>query len=389
MRGNSRLMKLCSGLLVIPLVAACSSAATPSVSAPTSAPTPAPSVSAPTAAPSVSAPTAAPSVSGTPVVSASGKTYNIYLSNSYLGNDWRVQMVKTAELAAATAPLLGRVNLVVENSENSVSAQIASLNNIIALKPDAILVDPASPTGLNPTLAAACAAGILIVSFDTVDTAPCSYQVGIDFDAASQLGASWMAKTLNGKGQLFEDTGLAGYATSQLISGGWAKVLPKYPSLTVEGTYQGNYAPGPEQQGVSSLLAAHPQVDGILTQGYCTGAMAALKNAGHAAIPMYCQAYNGTLLAALQQNYPIIATADPPYLSADALLYAVQILDGNKPSSMTINTPIACFVSNNVQPDGATCATIATGVNTFSDLAPGLTLPVSPDWTAITAQEFK
>ena len=388
MRGNSRLLKLYAGLLVIPLVAACSSAASTPTAAPTvSAPTAAPSVSAPTA--SVSAPTAAPSVSGTPVVNASGKTYTIYMSNSYLGNDWRVQMVKTAELAVAHAPLLGRVNLVVENSENSVSAQIASLNNIIALKPDAIVVNPASPTGLNPTLAAACAAGILVVSFDTVDTAPCSYQIGIDFDAAAQLGASWMAKTLNGTGKLFEDAGLAGYATSQIISGGWAKVLPKYPNLTVEGTYQGNFAPGPEQQGVSSLLAAHPQVDGILTSGYCTGAMAALKNAGHGAIPMYCQAYNGTLLAAVQQNYPIIATADPPYLSAEAIKYAVQILDGNKPSSMIVNTPIACFVSNDVQPDGATCEKINIGTNAFTDLAAGLTLPVSPSWTAITATEFK
>jgi hypothetical protein len=56
---------------------------------------------------------------------------------------------------------------------------------------------------------------------------------------------------------------------------------------------------------------------------------------------------------------------------------------------MIVNTPIACFVSNDVQPDGATCEKINIGTNAFTDLAAGLTLPVSPSWTAITATEFK
>ena len=59
-------------------------------------------------------------------------------------------------------------------------------------------------------------------------------------------------------------------------------MLKKYPDIEVIGNYNGEYALGPEQAGVASLLAAHPDVDGILTQGYGTGAMKALTDAGTA-----------------------------------------------------------------------------------------------------------
>src|SRR5262245_23384767 len=59
------------------------------------------------------------------------KEYTIYLSNNFLGNDWRQQMERVAKVAATKGPLAGRVNLKIENVENTVQAQINSLNNII------------------------------------------------------------------------------------------------------------------------------------------------------------------------------------------------------------------------------------------------------------------
>src|SRR4029079_4188332 len=56
--------------------------------------------------------------------------YTIYLSNNCVGNDWRQQMIRVAELAMTKPPLAGRVDLKVENVENTVQAQLNSLNNI-------------------------------------------------------------------------------------------------------------------------------------------------------------------------------------------------------------------------------------------------------------------
>jgi len=72
--------------------------------------------------------------------SVAADKYTIYLSNNFVGNDWRQQMIRVAELAVTKPPLAGRVDLKVENVENTVQAQLNSLNNIIRAKPNAILI---------------------------------------------------------------------------------------------------------------------------------------------------------------------------------------------------------------------------------------------------------
>ena len=73
----------------------------------------------------VSSAVAAPASAASP----RAKVYNIYLSNNYLGNDWRVQMEHEAEILTQIGPDAGRVNLHIVNVDNTVQAQIASLNN--------------------------------------------------------------------------------------------------------------------------------------------------------------------------------------------------------------------------------------------------------------------
>ena len=185
--------------------------------------------------------------------------YTIYLSNNFVGNDWRQQMQRVAEVSVTKPPLAGRVDLKIENVENTVQAQINSLNNIIRAKPDAILIDAGSDTALNPTIKKACDAGIVVISFDQVVTEPCAYALESDWDRIPAVLAEWMAKQLGGKGKVFVDRGLAGAPISAQLQDGYEKVLKKYPDIEVVGYYNGEYALGPEQAGVASLLAAHPR----------------------------------------------------------------------------------------------------------------------------------
>ena len=75
-----------------------------------------------------------------PAQAAGSKPYKIVLSNNFVGNDWRQQMIRSAEVAVKKPPLAGEVELTVQNVENTTEAQIASLNNIIRDHPDAIVV---------------------------------------------------------------------------------------------------------------------------------------------------------------------------------------------------------------------------------------------------------
>ncbi|MGO9584319.1 MAG: substrate-binding domain-containing protein [Acidimicrobiales bacterium] len=309
---------------------------------------------------------------------AATKPFTIYLSNNFVGNDWRVQMEKEASVAATMPYFKGEVKLTIVNASNSVTAQIDSLQAIVAKHPDAILVDASSLTALNPVIDRACAAGIVVVNFDQQVSAPCAYRIFTNFVVGEQLSAKWMVAKLKGSGNVFEDTGLAGAPISATISNAWASVLKNYPNIKVVGTYQGQYALAPEQEGVASLLAAHSDVNGILTQGYCTGAIKALQAAGHALVPMLCQSYNQTYLALVQQKGASgFIMANPAYLSILAMRTAVEVLEGHsQPKTDELIPP--CFYHGGSSPAGASCQPIKLGVNAFPSLSPDLTLPVSP-----------
>jgi ribose transport system substrate-binding protein len=320
------------------------------------------------------------------------KPYTIYLSNNFVGNDWRQQMERVATVSVNKGPLTGRVDLKIENVENTVQAQINSLNNIIRQKPDAILVDAGSDSALNPTIKKACDAGIVVISFDQVVTEPCAFAVASDWDRIPSVMAEWMAVQLGGKGNIILDRGLAGAPISAQLQQGYEKVLAKYPDIKVVGYYNGNYALGPEQSGVAALLAANPKIDGIMTQGYGSGAIQALKDAGRPIVPVVGFSYNVAALTCAQtQGAKCILGSNPAYLSSEAIKLAVDILDtGKKPAERSVSVK-GDFVTTDpfeskLYP-GTKMIKIAVGENAFPDQAPGLTLPITPDWVEITAAE--
>ena len=329
-----------------------------------------------------------------PAFAADGKPYKIYLSNNFIGNDWRQQMERVAEVSVKKGPLAGRVDLKIENAEGTVQAQINSLNNIIRSKPDAILIDAASAEALNPTIKKACDAGIVVISFDQVVTEQCAYALESDWNRIPAVMAEWMAKQLNGKGKVFVDRGLAGAPISAQLEKGYLDVLKKYPDIEVIGTYNGEYALGPEQAGVASLLAAHPEVDGILTQGYGTGAIKALQDAGRKVVPVTAFSYNVAATTCAQtEGAACILGSNPAYLSSEAIKLAVDILDGKpKPADRHILVNGDFLATNGgdwkseLYPN-ATIQKIEIGKNAFPDRPPGLTLPITPDWVEITAEE--
>lgn len=322
--------------------------------------------------------------------SSGGKQYTIYLSNNFLGNDWRQQMERTTKIAASKPPLSGRVDLQVENAENTVQAQIDSLNNIIRQRPDAIVVDAASASALNPTIARACQQGITVVAFDQSVTAPCAYNMVSNWDEIPKVLGTWVAEQIGGKGTVFLDRGLPGAPISAQILNGYKAALKRYPNIKVAGYFNGQYALGPEQTGVSSLLAGHPDVTAILTQGYGTGAIKALKQAGHQLVPISAFSYNGTAVTCVKEKVPCIMGSNAPYLGADAVKLAVDILDGKKPAQKTVYSSTPYYATKVTKVPGfanAKLDELQLGTNAFPNLPPGLTLPIAPDWVQISPQE--
>ena len=320
------------------------------------------------------------------------KKYTIYLSNNFVGNDWRQQMLRSAEIAAKKPPLGGRIDLKIENVETTAQAQINSLNNIIRTRPDAILIDASSATALNLTIEKACKAGIVVVTFDQITTADCAYGIDTDWTRAGAVEVEWIARKLGGKGKVLVDRGLAGAPVSDRLLNGYMSSIREYPGIEIVGYFNGDYSLGPEQAGVANLLAAHSTIDAILAQGYGAGAIKALQDAGRKVVPVTGSSFNlSTVTCAQTPGAACMLTSNPPYLSAEALKLAVSILDGKIPPQkhLFVASPFLTTdpVPSKVFPD-AVIEKIETGKNAFPDLAPGLCLPFSPNWVEIKPQEL-
>jgi ribose transport system substrate-binding protein len=317
---------------------------------------------------------------------SSKKPYTFVLSNNFLGNDWRPQVERLAKLTANVAPFKGNISLKVVNSADTVQAQISDLNNIIQTKPNVLLVIPGSTTAENPTLQRACNAGILVFTLSAPVSLPCVYNLNQSFYDGNEAMGQWMAKVLHGQGNVFIDQGVAGVDVSGSIEDGFLAGMKKYgPNIKVAGTYVGNYAAGPEQTGITNLLASHPDVNGIMTEGYCTPVFNALKAAGKSSVPAVCYGYNGEMEACASGGHECAVLTNTPAQVQLAMKMALNLLHGGKPpkhGKTLIPYPMYLYVSAqpkvtlDVKGLGITAVqTLKSGVNYFPKLASGLSLP--------------
>src|SRR5260221_10167371 len=98
--------------------------------------------------------------------------YKIAFSNSYFGNNWRAEMLKAADAYAKQPQVRSYIKeYKVYNAGNDVGQQIAQIRQIILSGADAIVVNAASPTGLDSVQVVTVKRCIAVVAFDnTVGT---------------------------------------------------------------------------------------------------------------------------------------------------------------------------------------------------------------------------
>lgn len=95
----------------------------------------------------------------------------------------------------------------------------------------AIVIDAVSPTALNGTIKKACAAGVVVVSFDGIVDEPCAYRVNFDFKGWAEQGVDYLAQRLNGKGNILEVRGVAGISVDNLMHEGVLDAMKKHPGM--------------------------------------------------------------------------------------------------------------------------------------------------------------
>ncbi|HEU5417978.1 MAG TPA: substrate-binding domain-containing protein [Streptosporangiaceae bacterium] len=296
-------------------------------------------------------------------------SYTIALSNSYIGNSWRVEMENEFKAACRAAPLAGKVKCPVYNANNDVSAQKQQISDLIASGVDAIVTDAASPTGLNNVIQQACGQHILVVSFDNTVTAPCALKVNENQYQMGYKWAQWLAGQMHGHGNVLMITGVAGTYVNQQRNAGAMAVWKKYPGIHVVDQLNGQWDSQVAEQAVASALPTLPKIDGIWCQGGTNGALEAFQQAGRSLPPTAGEAENGFRQLMAQKKVTGYSIGQAPYLGVTALGLAQQILSGklSKASYQTYNMPLSP-VTNATNTVGSTWFKNVNG-DFFADIA--------------------
>ncbi|WP_319529623.1 substrate-binding domain-containing protein [uncultured Cohaesibacter sp.] len=213
--------------------------------------------------------------------------------NSFTGNTWRIQMLKTLLAYAETPEMKSKLTeLKVISTGTDVAAQIAAMEDFINQGYDAVLADAISTEGFDRVIRAADRTGTIVMTFDNVLNNENILQLSSDNVESGRLQGEFLAKHMNGKGKLLEVRGLAGSSVEEDRHNGLTKVIKQYGDIEVVEVW-GNWDDGTGQKVVADAIATHGKFDGMSVQAGTTGAMRALLDAKHPLIPVAGEAENG------------------------------------------------------------------------------------------------
>ncbi len=294
-------------------------------------------------------------------VHGADRKLKIALSNSYIGNKWRIEMENLFKASLQMEPYKGQVEGTWFNSGNNVSQQSQQITGLIGERVDAIVLNAASPTGLNGILRQAHERGILVVSFDNVVTEPSAIKVNTDQFAFGKKMAEFLVQKMNGKGNVIMVTGVAGTFVDQQRNAGAESVWKQHPDIHVVNRYTGMWDSSTAERNTSAILPSLPKIDGIWCQGGTDGVLKAFIAAKRTPLPPTAgEAENGFrkfMIGYMGQKVDGLSIGQPPYLVLVSLALAHGILQKTYPrNDITIPFP---FVTSD---------TVKVGETVFPDL---------------------
>jgi ribose transport system substrate-binding protein len=218
-------------------------------------------------------------------------------------------------------------------AENQVTEQAAQIQNLILQGYDAIVINAASPEGLNGAVQEACNAGVTVVSFDGIVTEPCAWRIAVDFKQMGKDEVLYLADKLPEGGKLLEIRGLAGVFVDDEISAGIHEGVAENNQFEIVGSVHGDWAQDVAQKAVAGILPSLPEIAAVVTQGgdgY--GAAQAFKAAGRPTPVIVMGNRHDELTWWKEQKdangYETTSVSIAPGVSTLAFWVAQQILDG-------------------------------------------------------------
>jgi len=267
------------------------------------------------------------------------KKFTIGMTYQNLQNEFIVYIQQGARAKAAE---LG-VTFIESDGQGKAENQISQVENFIARKVDAIILNPFDKEGCAPAVDKAVAAGIplIVVNAQVVNMDKANIYIGSDDIDAGKIEMQYIADLLKGKGNIVIIHGPNGHSAEVQRTIGNKEILKKYPGITVLFEQTANWDRAQAMSLMENWLQTGKTINAVVAQNdeMALGAYKAIEAAGKQnsipvigidAIPDALQSVkNGKMVATVFQ--------DAKGQGAGAVEFAVKILKGdNVPKSYFI-----------------------------------------------------
>lgn len=297
---------------------------------------------------------------------AKSPPYKIYLSMSYVGNDWQTESGNVVRAMAAAHS--DKVKFEAQVAGTDAQRQIQQINAMVQSGADAIVMFPISPTALNATIRNACAKGVKIFTYEAAVTEPCAYNLTIDEHEVGQVTAEWLVKEMKGEGNIVLVTGVPGTSTDTLRTQAAMEVFKKYPNIHIIANVVGMWSEATARSELSKVLATHPwkDINGLWMQVGCLAADSMEDEAGvpdKDKRPCVGEGTNGHRIQMLPVNAKVsgangtyrpmgvrsISYAAPLYQGGLQLKHALEMLETGKDFPHNLVAPLPLVTNDNVK----------------------------------------
>jgi len=254
------------------------------------------------------------------------------------------EMAKKAEASG--------VEFISVDAERSALKQIEQVESFIAQKVDAIIMNPCEVEASSPAVTKALAAHIPIINVNSATSAKPTAFVGSDDVESGRIAMNYIAKRLNGKGNVVMIHGYMGQAAQIQREQGAREVLKQFPGLKLIAHQTGEWDRAKSMALMENWIQSYgSEINAVFAQNdeMGMGAVKALTSAGLKnkvivvsidAIPDALQAVkNGTLDATIFQN--------AEQQGAKAIETAIKIIKGQPYDKETL-VPFELVTKENV-----------------------------------------
>jgi ribose transport system substrate-binding protein len=278
--------------------------------------------------------------------------YRIAIVNGFVGNTWRIQMIKTAKAFADDPAIKDQIaELKVVSTGTDAPAQLGAIEDFINQGFDAIVTIAVSPDGFDRVIRLADRNDVVLVPFDNVLDTDKVMQVNEDQLAMGRMWAEFALSELDAKGvssgKILEVRGLPGNSVDRDRSIGINEVIDAHSGDWEVVSVVGNWDDGTTQKVVADAIAVHGEFAAIVAQGGSNGVIQAIKDAGHPWVPVAGESENGFRKAIAEYadaGLKGISIGQSPGLVAVAMKAAVSALEGNvMPQLISVPLPVATY----------------------------------------------